>query len=125
MTKKIFCLLKQSVTVQGQEVAAGEIVELSELSAKALINDQLAVEADPDNETAEALKKQQEDDQGNQDDDPAADEEKLRKALDDQYTLEEMKPVAKEAGVDFSYNVTKKDLVAAIIEQGKAEAVLK
>jgi hypothetical protein len=126
MSKRIFVLLNAAITLEASEIAAGEVVELTELSAQALIKEGKAVKATPDGETADALKQLQEGGQPNQEPvDPDAELEKVRKALDDQYKADELKAAAKEAGVDFAYDVTKTNLIAAIIEQGKAEALLK
>lgn len=122
MSKSIFVLLTSAITLGASELQAGEVIELTELSAQALIKEDKAVEATPDGETAKALKKLGEGQDGQ---DPEAELEKVRKALDDQYKADELKTVAKEAGVDFPYDVKKADLIAAIIEQGKAEALLK
>lgn len=114
-------LLHASITLEGVDLEAGNVVELSEKSAQALINEGNAVESSPEGEpiekedAADPVAQYQ----------PEAALEKTRKALDDQYKMEELKPAAKEAGVDFAYDVTKANLIAAIIEQGKAEALLK
>ncbi|XJZ25955.1 hypothetical protein ACF5W4_11135 [Bacillota bacterium Lsc_1132] len=123
MSKRIFVLLRESITLEGQEIEAGEVVELSETSARALITEEKAAEATPDEETAAALK--QLDGQDPEGQDQAAEVEKIRKALDDQYKADELKKAAKDAGVEFPYDVKKPDLIAAIIDQGKAEALLK
>lgn len=126
MSKTIYVLLATGITLEYGDVQAGEVVELPELSAKALINEGKAEEVTPDENTADALKKREgQEPQEPPLPDPAEEVEKIRKALDDQYKLEDLKPAAQEAGVDFAYDVTKKSLIAAIIEQGKAQALLK
>lgn len=117
--KTLKVTLLAAITLQGMELAAGETVELSEMSAKALVNEGTATAGDvaPKGEDAPPAT------------DPKKDEadqvEKQRKALDAQYKADDLKDKAKEAGVDFAYDVTKSDLIAAIIEQGKTEALLK
>jgi hypothetical protein len=122
MSKYIFVMLKEPVTLETGEVPAGEVIELTELSAQALINEGKAAEATPDGETAEALNQIEGQEDGQ---DPADGVEKARQALADQYKADELKKAAKEAGVDFPYDVTKPALISAIIDQGKTEALLK
>jgi hypothetical protein len=122
MSKRMFVLLNEEVTLESGVAAAGEVIELTELSAQALINEEKAVEATPEGEAALKQIAEGQDQDGL---DPEAELEKVRKALDDQYKADELKTAAKEAGVDFPYDVKKADLIAAIIDQGKAEALLK
>lgn len=55
--------------------------------------------------------------------DPAVFEE-LRAALDDEYNAEELKREAKEVGVDLTGATNKPEVIAAIINQGKADELL-
>lgn len=50
--------------------------------------------------------------------------EELRAALDEEYNAEELKRVAKEVGVDLTGTSTKAEVIAAIINQGKADELL-
>lgn len=98
-------LLKQ-VTVEGAHIEAGEELEVSELSAKALIAEG----------GAEALEQQAPQDP------PAGDKD----ALDKKYTgkIPELKEHAKAADVEFKHDATKAEIIDAIIEAGKAADVL-
>lgn len=51
-------------------------------------------------------------------------DEKIRKALDKKYKLDELVEKAKELGMEPAEGITKKDLVAAIIEAGKTDEFL-
>lgn len=105
------------LTLAGVSIQKGESVELPEASAAALVKEGKATAAgDEAKEPAGGQKPEA----------TAAEEiERQRKALDDQYTLDELKTAAKDAAVDFAYDATKKALIASIIEQGKTEALLK
>lgn len=59
---------------------------------------------------------------GNPVDDEAV---KQAAALDSQYNKENLIAAAKEAGVDFAYDAKKAEIIAAVIAQGKAEALIK
>lgn len=50
--------------------------------------------------------------------------EELRAALDDLYNAEELKREAVEAGVDLTDTTRKAEVIAAIINQGKADELL-
>lgn len=119
--------LIEAVTVESGEVAAGEYIELSEKSAKALIAEGRA-ELDEEQIEADSITEKQK----------AAEEEakaiaekkaveelaKTRKALDSKYKVEELAAAAKEAGVEFAFDAKKADIIEAIIAAGKAEALL-
>jgi hypothetical protein len=48
----------------------------------------------------------------------------LRDALEDEYNYDDLKRAAKEAGVDLTNATKKDDIIAAIINQGKADELL-
>lgn len=123
MSKFLFILLHEEITLAGEPIKAGDVVELPERSAQALINEGKAAEATADGDTQKALEDlpPAEDVQKNAE----ADLEMTRSALDSQYKLDDLKPAAKDAGVEFAYDVKKGDLITAIIEQGKAAELLK
>src|SRR5690606_15285569 len=50
--------------------------------------------------------------------------EELRVALDEEYNAEELKRAAKEVGVDLTGASTKAEVIAAIINQNKADELL-
>jgi len=158
MSKYIFVHLLEEVTAAGHTVPAGEILQLTEKSANALVNDGLATYAQPNDEThaeigaesstgdekganhsntPENVKTPSEgskdglkahSDLPSPDDivEKAADDRELTyKALYAQYTDKELRPKAKDAGVEFAYDALKGDIVNAIIDQGKAADFLK
>lgn len=55
----------------------------------------------------------------------AEEKEKQAKALNAQYTRDALAEAAKLAGVEFPYDARKDDIVAAVINQGKAAVLLK
>lgn len=135
-------IVEPGVLFAGAHLEVGAVVELSELSAKALVNEGKAVECEPTGETNTALDEQKgtgepsngSDDlgQGNgQDEAAAAEIERQKKALADQYNLDDggskpsLKAAAQSVGVDFAYDVTKADLIDLIVSQGKAAELLK
>lgn len=101
--------LIEQVTFNGAHVEAGEEIELSEISAQALIAEGKAEALEP-----EAPK--------TPDDSPADD----KAALDKKYTskIPELKEHAKAADVEFKHDATKAEIIDAVIEAGKAADVL-
>lgn len=109
-------IIGPGVSLGGQDVPVGDVIEVSEKSAAALIasghaEGDLAV-ADPNtggqggsNEPTEA--------------------EKQAEALDGQYKRDELYAAAKEAGVDIAFDAKKAEIVAAVIAQGFAAALIK
>lgn len=55
---------------------------------------------------------------------PAEEMEELRMALDTEYNADDLKRTAKEVGVDLTGVSKKDDVIQAIIQQGKAHALL-
>jgi len=113
-------VIREGVTLQGAEVEVGREIELSEKSAAALIAEGFA---EGDVEGAEVEPPQNK---------PPEDEtEKARRALADQYNLEDggskpgIKEAAQAAGVDFPFDAKKSDIIEAVIAQGKADELLK
>jgi len=166
MSKLIFVYLLEEVTAAGKPVPAGEILQLSEKSANALVNDGLATYAEPTDETRAKIDAAQstDDEKGsNHSNTPETDKtpsegsqaplnvstdlpsdeevaeqvdaavkeqfdndrEMTYKALYAQYTDKELRPKAKELGVEFPYDANKGDIVNAVIDQGKAADFLK
>ena len=101
--------LIEQVTFNGAHIEAGEEIELSEKSAKALIAEGKAESLEP----VESEK---------QDESPADD----KAALDKKYTskIPELKEHAKAADVEFKHDATKAEIIEAVIEAGKAADVL-
>lgn len=150
MSKRIYVELKGSILAGGGNLEAGEFIELPEKSANALINEGLAVLAekkgnDDQNDPPKLTGEGTGDDSGQggtntQDEDKTpgegsqgeitttdkleADRETTYKTIYGRYKDDELRPLAKEHGVDFAYDATKKDLVNAIIDQGKADKFL-
>lgn len=98
--------LLDQVTFEGAHVEAGEEIELSDFSAKALVAEG----------KAEALEQQAPQTP------PAGDKD----ALDKKYTgkIPELKEHAKAADVEFKHDATKAEIIDAIIEAEKAADVL-
>jgi hypothetical protein len=151
MSKQLFVLLETSVVANGQDVPAGEVIALPELSATALVNEgkgvfaepaeHIDLDEEPHNEPGEDAGEAQtgetgQDGTNTQDDLKTApgdaegqittsdDREATYKTIYAKYTDAELRPLAKEHGIDFAYDATKKDLVYAIIDQGKAAEFL-
>lgn len=106
--------LIEQVTFNGAHVEAGEEIELSEISAQALIAEGKAEALEPEALEPEAPK--------TPDDTPADD----KVALDKKYTskIPELKEHAKAADVEFKHDATKAEIIDAVIEAGKAADVL-
>ncbi|AYP68442.1 hypothetical protein HWB91_gp72 [Bacillus phage vB_BboS-125] len=149
-------ILTPGVYHAGGEAEVGEVLQLPDLSADALVAEGKGEEVTPDAETAKALQelgqnsgpaspglnetgegvpKQGETQQqpegateghteGSAVEDPE-ERAKVEKALDAQYKRDELAERAKEVAVEFPYDAKKAEIVAAVIDQGKAEAVLK
>lgn len=108
------------VTLEGSEVQAGEFITLSDLSAKALIaegrvvidEEALSTEEKAALEAKEAAEAKE------------AELAKVKKALNDKYTRDDLAAKAKEIGVEFAYDAKKGDIVDAVIAADKAEALL-
>jgi hypothetical protein len=132
-TKHVF--LKENVTFNGSIVEAGEVIELSEKSAQALINEDKAAEATPDEETAKALEgvgSPENDETGDPHLTPSEDQkdqagealELITSALNAKYNRDPLAEEAKAVGVEFPYDAKKGEIIQAVIEAGKAEVLL-
>lgn len=144
-------ILKPGVYHAEGEAKVGEVLQLPGRSADALVSEGKAEEVTPDaetgkalqelsgnsgpaspqsNETGEGVPKQGETQQtpeGAAEGGAVEAEEraKVEKALDAQYKRDELAERAKEVGVEFPYDAKKAEIVAAVIDQDKAVAVLK
>lgn len=108
------------VTFEGSEVQPGEFIEVSDLSAKALIAEgRAAVDEEALNEEEKAAYEAQEAAAAKE-----AEAAKVKKALNDKFTRDDLAAAAKEAAVEFAYDAKKADIVDAVIAAGKAEALL-
>jgi len=130
MTNTINVILTAAITFNGAIVEKDETIELPEKSAKALIAEGSAKEGTPSeakNGTLEPsnVKGEQEEGDGIKTS-PEDEKELIRKALDAKYVsrIAELKEHAKEADVQFAHDATKVIIIDAVIEAGKAEAVL-
>lgn len=95
-------IVKTGVTDHNNVVEVGEVMDYPEADAKRLI------EAGYAEAVEEAV-------------DPA---EEIRKALDGKYKAGELVEKGKELGMTLAEGITKKDLIAAIIEADKADEFL-
>ena len=129
-----FVKLVVPVTWQGMDVAAGEVIEVNDQSAEALIRDGAAAEYKAKSEEGSGPADGAENpghevgESGAPDHatpDPALTIEMDKKALDAQYKADELKKAAKDVGVEFPYDANKGAVIEAIIEAGKAALLLK
>lgn len=125
MAKTVKVFLTSAITFNGAIVDKGESIELPEKSAQALINEGTASESKK--EALEASNENGEqtptgDDNGSQDESYALN----MQALNDKYVgrIPELKEHAKEADVQFPHDATKGEIIEAIVQAGKAEAIL-
>jgi hypothetical protein len=117
------------VTKEGKNVPPGEILELSEKSGAALVAEGMATEVLSETETVKASADEtftgNIQSGSNVGGPELSEEEKQAKALASQYKRDELAAAAQAAGVDFPYDAKKNEIIAAVIAQGKAEALLK
>ncbi|TVX92217.1 hypothetical protein [Paenibacillus agilis] len=113
----------EGVTKDGADVAVGEVITLGDhKSFLALINEGKGYAVNEAGDPVDpVLASSGAEAPGTAEDDV----ELTKKALDDQYKLEELKAEAKLAEVDFPYDVKKGVLIDMIMAQGKAAALLK
>ena len=121
-------ILKGTVSFQGKDRPAGDVLDLPERSAKCLVDagvagyvPEQAPVSPPGGEKDEKSSLLPDGDLVAQEDEVA----RLTKALEDQYKRDELADAAKIMGVEFKYDAKKAEIVAASIEQGKAAALLK
>lgn len=138
-------IAKLGVTMQGKDVPVDTEMELDDRNANSLIDSGHAVAVEPANNSG-AENAPGSDEKVTQVQTPAADpvnvtggqadaktpeeiaaEEraKIEKALDAQYKRDELVEKAKAVSVEFAYDAKKADIIAAVIDQGKATALLK
>lgn len=92
-------IIKEGVTFGRSLLDIDTVLEVEDTSGNALI----------ENGYAEAVKPNT--------DGPTAEE--MAKALDDKYKVDDLKTVAKEAGVEFDAKATKAEVIAAVLEANK------
>lgn len=117
MLKKVK-VIAQGVTFSGAEIPVGEFLEVSVKSADALIESGYAESTDGEEVTDPNAGKQ---DGGNE----PTEEQKQAEALEGQYKRDELYAAAKEAGVDIAFDAKKGEIIAAVIAQGFAAALIK
>jgi hypothetical protein len=120
----MYILTQKTVTLRGQDVPPGEVIEVPDRSGAALIAEGAGIEVTPDGKMAAALggQEQKPDDEAAA---KAAEIAQIREALYSQYKRDELAEAAKQAGVDFAYDAKKAEIIQAIIDQGKVAAILK
>lgn len=111
-------IIKLGVGFGGQDVPVGDVIELSEKSAAALIAEGVAESEDGEEETNPDDGKQGD---GNE----ITEEEKQTAALDAQYKRDDLYADAKKVGVDIPFDAKKGEIIAAVIAQGFATALIK
>ena len=125
MSKKVL-IIAVGVTLSGADLAVGDTIQLDEANAASLIESGHA-EAVEGEESANEDPNAGKDPAGEPGSDPneLTEEQKQAKALDAQYKRDDLYAAAKEVGVDVAYDVKKPDLIAAVIAQGFAAALIK
>lgn len=131
--KPVDVKLLEAVTMYGQEAKPGAVITITELSARALVNEGKAEYVHTDehnspqgNETGESDQVHPSEEKRQEGAIEAPGEDALLiTALDNQYKRDELAEAAKNAGVDFAYNAKKGEIIQAAIAQGKAEVLLK
>ncbi|WP_332648888.1 hypothetical protein [Lysinibacillus sp. 54212] len=124
-TKRVHLLA--AITLNGAIVEAGKTEELSLLSANALIAEGKAEEVAQEGTGGQqkGATELNEQNSGGAPKVPTEDElTLLRKALDDKYNRDPLAEEAKKVGVEFPYDAKKAVIIEAVIEAGKAEALL-
>lgn len=117
--------LLEPCTFQGGLVEEKEVLEIPARSAAALVSEGKASFCDENgdavkNSVGEELPTDEEVKENEE-----ADEKATAKALDAQYKRDELAEAAKKIDVEFAYDAKKAAIIKAIIDQGKAEALLK
>lgn len=128
MTKMKITLLA-AVTFAGAILEAGESLELSERSAKALIDEGKAKptktsKKPPVNDSEGGKEPEVGKDANEQTEANSEDSGKISSALDDKYKRDELAEAAKKAGVEFPFDARKQEIIDTVIEAGKADALL-
>ncbi|MGP9042108.1 DUF7210 family protein [Cytobacillus kochii] len=127
-------ILNEPVTFNGAIIQAGEVLELSELSAKALVEEGKGEEVTAEEnqnppegtEVTEEGGKAKEDlrHSENKEDGAGDDTALVVKALEDKYNRDPLAEAAKGVGVEFAFNAKKGEIIQAVIQAGKAEVLL-
>lgn len=126
--------LLEPVTFGGSIIDAGEEVNLSELSAAALVKEggaEYVGEISPAS-LGDLNENQGEGTTGTPEGEKALEGqinaqeelEKIKKTLDAKYNRDPLAEAAKEMGVEFAFNAKKAEIIDAVVEAGKAEALL-
>jgi hypothetical protein len=108
-------VIATGVSLSGADIPKGKVIEISEKSAASLIKSGHAQNIEP------AAKVPDHNAGGLE----ATEAEKQAEALDGQYKRDELYTAAKEAGVDMAYDAKKPEIIAAVIAQGFAAALIK
>ncbi|MGG3803163.1 hypothetical protein [Metabacillus fastidiosus] len=121
-------ILDEAITYQGAILPVGEVVELPAKSAQALIDEGKGRQAEnyEGSKPASSGNKNNSTSSQTGTDEEAERIEKLRKALDEKYknAIPALKEHAKAENVQFTSEATKAEIIAAVIEAGKAEEIL-
>lgn len=113
---------------QGARIPAGEPVNFDEATALQLVKEGSAVPAGQETVKKTSVANEM----GGVNSNPAGDQENaaeveiqcVTKALDERYKRDELAEAAKVAGVEFAYDAKKAEIITALIDQGKAAALL-
>lgn len=128
-------LLQMPVSSAGRTVAPGNVLDLPERSAKALVAEGRATLLLEQKSEIDANAPSKPQDTPNVQVDtktPTAGEsategkpDTVAKALGNQYKRDELAKAAKAVGVEFHYDAVKAEIIDAVIAQGKADVLLK
>lgn len=121
----------EGVSSEGADIKPGTVIEVSELSYKALLREGKGRKVGADGEPVGEAGAASSDDEDETPTAPAAgndaaEVEKQRKAINDQYNLDtggskpSLREAALAAGVEFAFDATKEKLIEAVLAQGKA-----
>lgn len=127
MSKAITVTLLAAVTFNGALLEKGDVVELSENSARSLIAEggaeaSEATGSDLSGSEGSGTQKPTDDETGDQDEALAI----MTKALDDKYVnrIPELKEHAVKADIQFAHDATKKEVIEAVLAAGKGDTIL-
>lgn len=125
MNKKVKLL--KTVTLWGNDVNPGEVIEVNDVSADALVNEGAAEHVEAEEGSQDPAGDGENNNEGGQQD-PAAEAaaiEMQKAALDAQYKKDDLAEAAKAVGVEFHYDAKKADIIEAVIAAGKASVLMK
>lgn len=117
--------LLRPVTMDSGHIQAGEILELTDLSGKALVEEGAAEYADLEEGKQEAAPGNDQEAEKIAEDLAQAEElAKAVRALNEKYNRDPLAEEAKKMGVEFAFDAKKAEIVEAVVAAGKLGALL-